>query len=103
MGLRWGGKGAADMAVRMVKGRASSLTDQAIRGAVDQGLNVLEVAIERAKGRKLPASGVSLGVGLSLGLVHLSMQVVVPREGEPEALKLDVSDGACSPPTLLEG
>ena len=86
-------KGLADRVVRLARGRASSLTDQAIRGAVDQALNVLKIAGERVRQREPEAPAVSLSVSLSLGLVQLTMQAIVPRAvGEPDEVRVALLD-----------
>jgi hypothetical protein len=62
------------------RGRASSMTDQAIRAAVDQGARVLEVAAEQVRSRGVGASPVELGVTLSMGLVELNMRTIVAAD-----------------------
>jgi hypothetical protein len=73
----------ADAALKQARGKASSMTDQAVRAAVDQAARVLEVAAEQVRARGAGPSPVQLGVILNIGLVHLEMKVVVPADVPP--------------------
>jgi hypothetical protein len=73
----------ADAALRRARGKASSMTDQAVRAAVDQAVRVLEVAADQVRARGAGPSPVQLGVILNIGLIHLEMKVVVPADAPP--------------------
>ncbi|WP_145276245.1 hypothetical protein [Tautonia plasticadhaerens] len=99
-------KELADQAVEAVRGQTAGVTDQAVRGAVDQALRVLSIAVEQVKAKEPAPPDVSIGVGMSLGLFYLEMHVQVPKDGEPSdlaaALKRsagDVSDPGEGPET----
>ncbi|WP_435008548.1 hypothetical protein P12x_005755 [Tundrisphaera lichenicola] len=79
---RFGGK-LADSALKHARGRASSMTDQAIRAAVDQAARVLEVAADQVRSRGAGPLPVQLGVILNIGLINLEMKVIVPPETGP--------------------
>jgi hypothetical protein len=87
-------KDLADQAVDAFRGQAAGVTDQAVRGAVDQGLRVLSIAVERVKSKEPPPPDVSIGVGMSLGVFYLEMSVKVPKDGEPGDLAAQLKRSA---------
>ncbi len=84
----------ADQAIEAFKGQAAGVTDQAVRGAVDQALRVLSVAVDQVKTKEPPPPSVSIGVGMSLGVFYLEMQVHVPEGGPPGELAAKLKQAA---------
>ena len=85
------GRRIADGTLRRARGKASSMTDQAIRAAVDQGIRALDVATEQVRLRGSSVEPIELGVTLRMGLVELHMKTIVPAPG-PAIPALPVPD-----------
>lgn len=88
VGGRWWGFGGpwVDPDLRETQNRASGLTDQVIRVAVDRGVAALRLAADRVHTHELPAGSVSLGVTVNLGVIQLEMKMDVPtrRQDAPD-------------------
>lgn len=66
---------------RIADGKADEVTEEAIHAAVDQALNVLEVAGDKVREKRLDAERVSLQVEVGIsGLAQLKIRADVPSD-----------------------
>lgn len=96
------GKQVADKATQTAQGTASGLSEKAVRAAVDQTINVIQIAAQQVKKRNVPAKTVKLGANVTIGIIQLSMNIDMPTEGEPEEIEVDITDGSEVTPILLK-
>ncbi|NDJ18140.1 hypothetical protein GS601_12710 [Myxacorys almedinensis A] len=82
---RNGGKKAVEKLAQSTKDKAFDLTEEAILAAVDQALNVVEIAGQRVREREIPTQNVQLEVSVNIaGLAELKMKVSVPETADLE-------------------
>jgi hypothetical protein len=89
--LRNRGENVTHKITHETKEKAEELTEEAILKAVDQAMNVIELAGKRFRERDIPAEQAELAVGVSIGGV-LTLNVIanVPQSGEIEDTSVDV-------------
>lgn len=79
------GKQVIDKVTHMTQKNASEITEEAIVMAVDQAINVMQIAGQRVREREIPTENVSLQVSVKIvGLVELKMWADVPKTTEVE-------------------
>ncbi|MBE9126650.1 MULTISPECIES: hypothetical protein [unclassified Coleofasciculus] len=84
------GKDLKDKITATTQGKVSELTEEAITTAVDQAIDVIQLASQRVRERTIPTENVALEVSLGIsGLVKLTMKADVPKSGEIKNMRLD--------------
>lgn len=79
------GKKVIDRVAHITQKNASEITEEAIVMAVDQAIDVIQIAGQRVRERELPTENVSLQVSVNIvGLVELKMWADVPKITEVE-------------------
>ncbi|MBD1805390.1 hypothetical protein H6F98_08000 [Microcoleus sp. FACHB-SPT15] len=79
------GKQVIDKVTHITQENASEITEEAIVMAVDQAIDVMQIAGQRVREREIPTENVSLQVSVKiLGLVELKMWADVPKATEVE-------------------
>ena len=74
------GKQVVDQVKNTTQKKASEISEEAIVAAVDQAVNVLQIASQRVREREMPTENVSLEVSVKLvGLGELKMHADVPK------------------------
>lgn len=77
------GKQVIDKVTQVTQESASEITEEAIILAVDQAIDVMQIAGKRVREREIPTENVSLQVSVNIvGLVELKMWANVPKETE---------------------
>lgn len=77
------GEQVADHLVEMTQAKASEVTEEAITSAVDQAVNVIQIASERIRQKKLPTENCNLEVNVSVaGIVDLKIKADVPTSAQ---------------------
>lgn len=80
------GKKVANQVSNITDGKAEEVTEEAIQAAVDQALDVLQVAGERVREKDMNAERVTLEVGVGvINVAHLKIITDVPPRGQSEA------------------
>jgi hypothetical protein len=75
-----------DRLVEMTQAKASEVTEEAITSAVDQAVNVIQIASERVRQKNLPTENVDLEVEVSIaGVVNLKMKADAPTSAQVES------------------
>lgn len=75
------GKDVANQASKIVDGRAEEVTEEAIQTAVGQALNILEIAGDEVREKRLDAERVSLQVEIGIsGIAQLKIAADVPSD-----------------------
>jgi len=81
------GKEVIDRVAHITQKNASEITEEAIVMAVDQAIDVIQIAGQRVRERELPTENVSLQVSVKIvGLVELKMWADVPKATEVEEI-----------------
>ena len=89
------GKEVIDRVAHITQKNASEITEEAIVMAVDQAIDVIQIAGQRVRERELPTENVSLQVSVKIvGLVELKMWADVPKATEVEEI---ISNGLGNP------
>jgi hypothetical protein len=79
------GKQVIDKVTHVTQENASEITEEAITMAVDQAIDVIQIAGQRVREREIPTENVSLQVSVKIvGLVELKMWADVPKATEVE-------------------
>ena len=79
------GKKVIEKVTQVTQKNASEVTEEAIILAVDQAINVMQIAGQRVREREIPTENVSLQVSVNIvGLVELKMWADVPKLTEVE-------------------
>lgn len=75
------GKEVVNQASKIVDGRAEEVTEEAIQTAVGQALNILEIAGDEVREKRLDAERVSLQVEIGIsGIAQLKIAADVPSD-----------------------
>ena len=88
------GQQVADNISEVTQNKAEDITEEAIVTAVDQAINVIEIASQRVKEKQLTAENVSLEVSLQIaGVAELKMRAHIPTnsDGNSEIIDVDIS------------
>ncbi|MEW5856909.1 MAG: hypothetical protein AB1861_05950 [Cyanobacteriota bacterium] len=79
------GKQVIDKVTHVTQKNASEITEEAIILAIDQAIDVMQIAGQRVREREIPTEKVSLEVSVNIvGLVELKMCADVPKTTEIE-------------------
>lgn len=79
------GKKVADQVANITDGKAEEVTEEAIKSAVDQALDILQVAGERVRAKNMNAERVTLEAGVGVvNVAHLKITTDVPGKGQQE-------------------
>lgn len=83
------GKKVANQVSTLTNGRAEEVTSEAIQTAVDQALDVIQVAGERVREKNIDAERVTLKVGI--GVVNVAhLQIIADVPGKNSTNEVDV-------------
>lgn len=83
------GKKVADRVSNLTNGQAEEITEEAIQTAVDQALDVIQVAGERVRAKDIDAERVTLKVGI--GIVNVAhLQIIADVPGKNGTQEVDV-------------
>ncbi|MBH8554473.1 hypothetical protein I8751_19320 [Nostocaceae cyanobacterium CENA357] len=86
------GKKFFTQAASTTQEKASEITEEAIFTAVDQAINVIEIASKRVRQRDIPTEKVTLEVSVKIvGLIELRMRADVANTEEAKEVILDVT------------
>ena len=81
------GKEVIDRVAHITQKNASEITEEAIVMAVDQAIDVIQIAGQRVRERELPTENVSLQVSVKIvGLVELKMWEDLPKATKVEEI-----------------
>ena len=81
------GKEVIDRVAHITQKNASEITEEAIVMAVDQAIDVIQIAGQRVRERELPTENVSLQVSVKIvGLVELKMWADLPKATKVEEI-----------------
>lgn len=87
------GKQVIQKVSHLTEETASEATEEAIASAVDQAIDVMQVASQRVRERGFPTEKVSLEVGVSIvSIVDLKMKTDVPTTGDVEDINVEVTE-----------
>lgn len=79
------GKEVIEKVTKVTQKNASEITEEAIILAVDQAIDVMQVAGQRVRERDMPTENISLQISVNIvGLVELKMYADVPKTTEIE-------------------
>ncbi|NEP17089.1 MAG: hypothetical protein F6J97_09290 [Leptolyngbya sp. SIO4C1] len=86
------GTEVADQVSHMTGNQPEEITEEAIHAAIDQALDVLQVAGDKVRQKELDAERVRLEVSIGIsGIAHLSIKTDVPNEENVERREAEVS------------
>lgn len=89
------GKQVIDKVTQVTQKSASEITEEAIILAVDQAIDVMQIAGQRVREREIPTENVSLQVSVNIvGLVELKMWADVPKTTEVEEVISNGTDNS---------
>ncbi|MGB3298065.1 MAG: hypothetical protein WBA76_07330 [Phormidesmis sp.] len=76
-------KGAADLIPQQ---KTEEITEEAIKAAVDQALDIIEVAGDRVRERSMNAERVTIEAGVGIfNVVQLRIRTDIPEIGDPKS------------------
>lgn len=79
------GKEVIEKVTKVTQKNASEITEEAIILAVDQAIDVMQIAGQRVRERDMPTENISLQISVNIvGLVELKMYANVPKTTEIE-------------------
>lgn len=77
------GKKVATQVSNITDGKAEELTEEAIQGAVDQALDMVEIATKKVQERELDGERVTLEIGVGVvNVAHIKIITDVPGKNE---------------------
>ena len=77
------GKKVASQVSNITNGKVEEVTEEAIQAAVDQALDVIQVAGERVREKNMNAERVMLEVGVGIvNVAHLTIKTDIPGKDE---------------------
>lgn len=76
---------------------ASTLSEKAIRAAVEQMRTVLKIAGEEVRQRPISEHPVTLTASVHIGVTALEMQIVIPKASSPIASASDAQEALPGP------
>ena len=83
------GKKVANQVSNLTNGQAEEVTEEAIQTAVDQALDVIQIAGERVRAKDIDAERVTLKVGI--GVVNVAhLQIIADVPGKNGMQEVDV-------------
>jgi hypothetical protein len=89
------GKEQAGKIAQRTREKATDIAEETISTAVDQALNVIEMASQQIRAREIPTQNVQLEVSVNVAsLVELKIKVDVPEEGDLQKIIVDVNRDA---------
>lgn len=73
--------------------KASEVTEEAIIAAVEQGINVLQIASQQVREREIPTEKVDLEVSVSImNIVELKIKTDVPKSEAENEMDIEVTE-----------
>lgn len=101
--LRDMGRRMSDRTVTATKEKATELTEETIETAVEQALNVLQVAARKVKEKKdIPSDTVSLETQISTGVIELKIAFDVATQNPQSVEETPVSSSELPEPTTQD-
>lgn len=86
------GAKVAHQVSKVTDGKVEEITEEAIKTAVDQALDILEVAGEKVREKDMDAERVKLQVGVGVsGIAHLRITADIPNDRNANAVDVEVS------------
>lgn len=87
------GKQVIEKVSHLTEQKASEVTEDAIITAVDQAIDVMQIASQRVRERDFPTEKVSLEVGVNIiSVINLKMQTDVPTTGEVKDINVEITE-----------
>ncbi|MGD1920757.1 MAG: hypothetical protein ACFCAD_18855 [Pleurocapsa sp.] len=85
------GKKVANQVSNLTEGKAEEVTSDAIKAAVDQALDILQVAGEQVRAKEINGERVTLEVGVGVvNVAHLKITTDVPGKNSTDGKTVDV-------------
>lgn len=92
-----------DKAVNTTQEKAADITEEAIKLAVDQVINVIETVGKQVRSREIPTENISLEVSADIiGVIKLTMRANIPKSSEVKEIIVDVNDNCQIPDSLAQ-
>jgi len=86
------GKKVANQVSNLTNGQAEEVTEDAIQAAVDQALDVIQVAGDRVREKNVNAERVTLEVGVGVvNVAHLKITTDIPGKNSTDAVNVELS------------
>ncbi|HEY9769113.1 MAG TPA: hypothetical protein V6C71_11560 [Coleofasciculaceae cyanobacterium] len=85
------GKKVANQVSKLADGKVEEITDEAIQAAVDQALDIIQVAGQRVREKKIDGERVTLEVSVGvMNVAHLKITTDVPENNKTEEEEVNV-------------
>lgn len=89
------GKQVIEKVSHLTEQKASEVTEEAIVVAVDQAIDVMQIASQRVREKDFPTEKVSLEVGVSIvSVINLKMQTDVPITEELKDVNVELTESS---------
>jgi len=86
------GKKVANQVSNITDGQAEEITEDAIQAAVDQAIDVIQIAGERVREKNIDAERVTLKVGIGVvNVAHLQIIADVPGKNSTDVVDVELS------------
>ena len=86
------GKKVANQVSNITDGKVEEITEEAIQAAVDQALDVIQVAGQRVREKELNGERVTLEVGVGvMNVAHLKITTDIPGSKESGEVNVELS------------
>lgn len=86
------GTEVAHQVSKITDGKVEEVTEDAIKTAVDQALDILQIAGKKVREKDMDAERVKLQVGIGIsGVAHLRITTDVPNDRNTNAVDVEVS------------
>jgi len=86
------GKKVANQVSNITNGQAEEITEDAIQAAVDQAIDVIQIAGERVREKKINAERVTLKVGIGVvNVAHLQIIADIPGKNSTDEVDVELS------------
>ena len=86
------GKKVANRVSNITEGKAEELTEEAIRGAVDRAIDVLQIAGEKVREKNIDGERINLEVSVNVvNVARLKITSDVPSKNDIDEVDLDLS------------
>lgn len=85
------GKKVANQVSNLTESKAEELTSDAVQAAVDQALDILQVAGERVRAKEINGERITIEVGVGVvNVAHLKITTDVPGKGSSDTETVDI-------------
>ncbi len=87
------GKKVVNQVSNLTENKAEEITEDAIIAAVDNAINVLQIASQRVRKENISTERVSLEVSVGItNVAHLKIKTDVPEKNQVELVDVEVTD-----------